>query len=92
MKYQELIDRIAEAQRVPTNTVRRILDQAAVTMLGALAEGQDIRLPQLGKFKIKVREAYTGRNPLTNAPVNVAAKKNIKFTAASSASAKLNQQ
>ncbi len=42
-------------------------------------------LPGLGKLKIVQRKARTGINPLTKAPIKIAAKKVVKFTIAKAA-------
>jgi len=42
-------------------------------------------LPGLGKLKIVQRKARTGINPLTKAPIKIAAKKVVKFTVAKAA-------
>ncbi len=48
---------------------------------GALKKGYRIPLPGLGKIQVKKRKARMGRNPMTQEPIRIPAKKAVKFTA-----------
>lgn len=44
-----------------------------------LMRGEDVNFPGVGKLKITQRKARTGRNPLTGAPVAIAARRVVTF-------------
>ena len=46
----------------------------------ALAKGERITLPGFGTFKVITTAARTGRNPQTGEPVDIPAKRKVKFT------------
>jgi DNA-binding protein HU-beta len=61
------------------------LVHALVAQVGtALEKGERVALPGLGAFSVASRKARTGRNPRTGEPIAIAARKVIKFSAASS--------
>lgn len=47
-----------------------------------MALNNSATLPGIGTFKVTIRAARTGRNPLTGAKLQIPAKKHIKFVAA----------
>ncbi len=51
----------------------------------ALTNGETIKLPGLGTFKVVTRKARNGRNPATGASIKIPAKKAVKFSAAKEA-------
>ena len=73
---------IAEAVDAPKTTVRSALDQLGQIVADQLENGSEITLPGIGKLKVSERPARTGRNPSTGAPLQIAAKKVIKFVPA----------
>ena len=44
-----------------------------------LSEGNDVSIPDFGKFEIKERAERTGRNPATGEAIVIPAKKAIRF-------------
>lgn len=48
----------------------------------AIARGDEVSLPGLGKFKVKDTAARTGRNPQTSEPMEIAAGRKVSFTPA----------
>lgn len=63
-------------------------EQAAKTVTAvaeAIAENvgtDNVRIAPLGNFKVKHREARTGRNPQTGEPIQIAARNELTFKAA----------
>jgi DNA-binding protein HU-beta len=47
-----------------------------------LQQGQEVRLPGFGVLAVKHRPARQGRNPTTGATIEIAARKNVRFTPA----------
>lgn len=80
MKYQELVEIVA----VETGSSRRQVDYVIKSLVDIIrtsmvAEGDEISIPNLGKFKTKVSAARTSRNPRTGEAVQVPAKLSVKF-------------
>ncbi|MGM0788281.1 MAG: HU family DNA-binding protein, partial [Thermodesulfobacteriota bacterium] len=50
------------------------------TVTKALSKGDSVTLVGFGTFKPVKREARTGRNPQTGAPIRISARKVPKFT------------
>jgi DNA-binding protein HU-beta len=78
----QLIGDIAEAIDTPKATVRAALEQLSEIITEALENGDEITLPNVGKFKVTERPARTGRNPQTGLAIEIAAKKVVKFVPA----------
>lgn len=76
MIKSELIQKIAEQNpHLYQRDVERIINTILEEIGAALAEGDRVELRGFGAFSIKDREARTGRNPRTGAPVAVDAKR-----------------
>ena len=48
-------------------------------LFSLLSEGNDVSIPDLGKFEIKERAERTGRNPATGESITIPAKKAVAF-------------
>ena len=90
MNKQQLIDAVAQStsmtKKDSASAVSAILD----VITEALASGDDVKITGFGSFEIKTREARTGRNPKTGAPVDIPASKYISFSAGSVLKDKVN--
>lgn len=86
----QLIGDIAEAIDTPKTTVRAALEQLSEIICEALENGDEITLPNVGKFKVTERPARTGRNPQTGLAIEIAAKKVVKFVPAKALSDAIN--
>ena len=53
MNTSELVAKIAEAHSVSKTQAQAIVDSMLKTILGAAANGEEISLPEFGKFKVK---------------------------------------
>jgi len=74
MTKSELIDRLCERRGLPRATAELVV-QAFIAQLGdSLAAGERIELRGFGSFKVKAYDGYTGRNPRTGEPIDVAPK------------------
>lgn len=51
------------------------------TLFDLLSEGNDVSIPDFGKFEIKERAERNGRNPLTGEALVIPAKKAVAFKA-----------
>ncbi|VXB75345.1 DNA-binding protein HU-alpha [Pseudomonas sp. 8BK] len=86
----QLISDIAEAIDTPKSTVRAALEQLSEIVSDALENSDEITLPGIGKFKVSERPARTGRNPKTGHPLQIAAKKVVKYVPAKALSDAIN--
>lgn len=49
-------------------------------MTDCLAKGEEVRIPGFGVLAVKSKPARQGRNPSTGATIEIAARKNARFT------------
>lgn len=91
MTYQELIERIAKAQKEQIAPTQRIVDQLIKETFDALKSGEEVRLPGLGKLTLVDQKEQTRPNLLTGESMTIPAKKRIKFSAFPAAKAAVNQ-
>lgn len=78
MTKNDLIRSVFEEFEIPRRQVIEIVDHLFTKIEASLISGDVVRLP-LGVFKIRDRAARTARNPATGEPVNVPAKRVLKF-------------
>lgn len=83
MNLAELVKAVTEASpSVSRKTVDFVLKNLGTVAANALARGDEVTLPGLGKLSVKQRAARTGRNPATGEEMQIAAKKVPHFGAA----------
>lgn len=81
MNKSELVSALASSTSLTQKDVSKVLD-AFVGIVGeTLKKGGDITLVGFGSFKVSHRQARTGRNPKTGAPLQIAASKVPQFKA-----------
>jgi DNA-binding protein HU-beta len=83
MNKAELIDQIASQAKLSKADAKRALDAFVGATTGALKKGDRVALVGFGSFGVSKRNARTGRNPQTGAPITIKAKKVVKFKAGS---------
>ncbi len=83
MNKAELIDAMAGDANLTKADAKRALDAFIGATTGALKKGDRVALVGFGSFSVAKRAARTGRNPKTNAPIQIPAKKVVKFKAGS---------
>ncbi|NYT80918.1 HU family DNA-binding protein [Alcaligenaceae bacterium] len=79
---KELITAIADQAGLSKNGAETMLAVAGAVLLEQLHECGELTLPGIGKFTVVERAARTGRNPRTGEPVEISAKRSVKFAAA----------
>jgi DNA-binding protein HU-beta len=79
MTKNELVRELAEDHSLPRKQVAELVEALLEKMTGVLRSGDKVQLPPFGQFKIRDRAARIARNPQTGAPVNVPAKRVLKF-------------
>lgn len=82
MNKQELVNAIAEKAQMPKLTVEVVLSAQTTVITDAVAVGDEVTLPGLGKLKTAKRAARTARNPQTGETVAVKARTAVKFSVA----------
>ncbi|MFZ2269071.1 MAG: HU family DNA-binding protein [Azonexus sp.] len=81
MNQAELIKKVAEVSGLTQKDIEHALKTAGDVISDALAEEGDVVLPGLGKLVTQAKAARIGRNPKTKEPVEITARKAIKFRA-----------
>jgi len=81
MNKAQLIDAIAKDANLTKADAKRALDAFVKTTATTLKSGGRVALVGFGSFSVSKRNARTGRNPQTGAPIKIAAKKVVKFKA-----------
>ena len=83
MNKAQLIDAIAAEANLTKADAKRALDAFVKTTTDALKSGGRVALVGFGSFAVSSRNARTGRNPQSGAPITISAKKVVKFKAGS---------
>lgn len=79
MNKQDLIKDIAERGEFTKADAETALKAVQGAIAAVLVNGDKITLPGFGTFKVVETAARTGRNPQTGEPVEIPAKRKIKF-------------
>lgn len=79
MNKQDLIKDIAERGEFTKADAEAALKAVQGAIAAALVNGDKITLPGFGTFKVVETAARTGRNPKTGEPVEIPAKRKVKF-------------
>ncbi len=90
MNKAELIDQMAAKAGLSKADAKRALDAFVDTTTGALKKGDRVALVGFGSFAVSHRNARTGRNPQTGAPITIKAKKVVKFKSGSDLAGSVN--
>lgn len=77
MTQQQFIERLAERTQTTKAEAKRNLEALTAIIAEALQNGERIQLPHLGSFEVQESAPRTGE------PLQIAAKKKIRFKAGS---------
>lgn len=83
MNKAQLIDSIASESKLTKADAKKALDAFIKSTSAALKKGDRVALVGFGSFAVAKRNARTGRNPQTGKPIQIKAKKVVKFKAGS---------
>jgi DNA-binding protein HU-beta len=75
MNKKELIDAVAAKTGAPRTDADRVAAALIEVISDTLKRGDSVSLPGFGTFEVRERPAYTGRNPRTEQPLQIAASK-----------------
>ncbi len=87
-----LIDRVAQSSNTTCTTVKPIVQHFLNEIVTELGKGNRIEFRDFGVFETKVRQARKAQNPKTLEPVDVPAKRTVKFKMGRIMKQKLNGQ
>lgn len=76
---KELIDRIAEAADLKRVDVKRVVQAFLDSVIIELGKGNRLEFRDFGVFEVRNRKPRRAQNPKTLEPVQVPAKKTVKF-------------
>ncbi len=79
MNKGQLVDQMAQAAGISKNAAERALNGFMDAVTDALASGDKVTLIGFGTFSVSERKARTGRNPQTGEPLEIPAKKVVRF-------------
>jgi len=82
MNKTDLVSAVAEDAQIAKDKAAAAVESVIKQIQSTLLEGQEVRLPGFGNFKVADRKATTARNPRTGETVNVPASKVAKFAPA----------
>lgn len=80
----QLVTTLAEKTGSDKKTTAAHLDALTQLVVSTVKKGGELKLQDLGKFKLVQRKARMGRNPATGDPLKIPAKKLVKFYVAKS--------
>jgi DNA-binding protein HU-beta len=81
MTKSELVRQLADDFELPRRQVTELVEALLDKITSVLKTGDKVALTPFGQFRIRDRAARIARNPQTGEPVNVPAKRVLKFTA-----------
>jgi len=76
---KELVDRIAERTQSNQITVKTVVQQFLDEITSELAKNNRLEFRDFGVFEVKQQAPRTSQNPKTLEPVEVPAKRKVKF-------------
>ena len=82
MNQAELIAAVTDKTDLSKKQTETLLKIVGDVVTGALAKGDEVTLPGLGKLTVKTSAARKGRNPATGAEMDIPAKTKPHFSAA----------
>ena len=79
MNEAEARKKVQETDIAPRQDIKRIIDGFLICIRQALKDGEDVKIKDLGTFKVITTKPRKGRNPKTGEAVEIPAKKTLKF-------------
>ena len=84
MTQTQLVKTLAESCELSNRVARQFLENLAETAIKEVKKHGKFVIPGLGRLVRVERKARVGRNPATGEPINIAAKKVVRFRVAKS--------
>jgi DNA-binding protein HU-beta len=89
MNKAELVSKISDDSGISRSQANSALNSFIEAVTKTLRSGNKVTLVGFGTFSVSKRNARTGRNPQTGAPIKIKAKKVARFKAGKELAAKL---
>ena len=80
MTKTDLVDQVAAAVQMPKHQTEAVITRFLEAIMAALQTEQRVDLRGFGSFRLRQRQARTGRNPRTGDTVQIPAKQVPTFT------------
>jgi DNA-binding protein HU-beta len=80
MSKKDLIDAVAKEAELTKDKATVAVDAVLEHIRSAMKNGDEVRIPDFGTFKVAKRKAREGRNPATGATINIPASRVPKFS------------
>ena len=80
MTKADLVDQVAAAVQMPKHQTKAMITQFLEAIMAALQAEQRVDLRGFGSFRLRQRQARTGRNPRTGDTIPIPAKQVPTFT------------
>ena len=90
MNKTDLIEVVAQKADLKKKDAEAAVNAVLVALEEALVSGDKVQLIGFGTFEVKAKDARTGRNPATGEAIEIAASKQIKFSAGETLKDKVN--
>jgi len=82
MSKKDLIDAVAKACELTKEKAGSAVEAVLEHIKSTMNNGEEVRIPDFGTFKVAKRKARDGRNPATGATIKIPASRVAKFTPA----------
>lgn len=79
MTKADLVERVAREAELTKKDAEQLVEIIFESIIGSLNKGEKIELRGFGSFRVRSRNARTGRNPKTGASVEIPAKRVAYF-------------
>lgn len=76
---KELVDHIAQSTQAKHGLVKAVVQNFLDEIVSELAKGNRLEFRDFGVFEVREKAARTAQNPTTLEPVDVPAKRTVKF-------------
>ena len=76
---KDIVERLANNYKLTKKDAAEIYDMVGLTLVDAIAKGEDVAISEIGRVTIVEKPARICRNPKTGEQVEVPAKKALKF-------------
>ncbi|MBQ7760670.1 MAG: HU family DNA-binding protein [Clostridia bacterium] len=90
MNKTDLIEVVAQKADLKKKDAEAAVNAVLAAFEEALVNGDKVQLIGFGTLEVKEKSARTGRNPATGATIEIAASKQIKFSAGKTLKDKVN--
>jgi len=79
MTKADLVERVAKDAELTKKDAEQLVEIVFDSIIASLNDGQKIELRGFGSFRVRQRNARSGRNPKTGDPVEIPAKRVAYF-------------